>query len=235
MTLKQGKVLPFAPNLEQRNLAEQCADHIVLMIANGELKPGSRLVEKDLSERMGVSRVPIREALRLLQAQGVAQSMPNRSSIIAGFGSAETADLLELRLSVERLAIIHVMRRIPFNATIISELAARVDHLRSAAKQKDRLVYCQADLAFHDKIVSLSESPVLKPAWASLSRGVLVFLMQERHQDYDYKQSIEDHVFLFELIRSGRAAAVDREIERHIMRHVRGTAANAEPLTDMGS
>jgi DNA-binding GntR family transcriptional regulator len=79
------------------------------------------------------------------------------------------------------------------------------------------LAYCQADLAFHNKLIELSQSPLLKPIWTSLSRGVLVFLMQERDVAFDYEGSIQEHVLLLDLIRSGREVAVDREIERHIM------------------
>jgi DNA-binding GntR family transcriptional regulator len=207
----------FAPQFQHRNLPEQCADHIVLLIASGELQPGQRLFEKELCVRLGVSRVPVREAMRILQTQGVVRTEPNRGSFISEFGSVETAELLEIRLSVERLALKRLMDRMAAEPDLIAELDPQLQDMRRAAKLNEQLAYCQADLAFHNKLIELSQSPLLKPIWTSLSRGVLVFLMQERDVAFDYEGSIQEHVLLLDLIRSGREVAVDREIERHIM------------------
>ena len=212
--------MSFVPKLEQRNLSDQCADHIVLMIANGELKAGQRLLEKEICRHLGVSRVPVREALRLLQAQGVVRTEPNRGSFIAEFGSIETAELLEVRLCVERLALKRLLDRLALDAEAADPLEEQITAMRRAAELNAQLAYCQADLAFHQKLIELSQSPLLGPIWTSLSRGVLVFLMQERDIAFDYGQSIDEHVFLLDVIRAGKPVAVDREIERHIMGYV---------------
>ncbi|GLS22251.1 GntR family transcriptional regulator [Labrys miyagiensis] len=227
--------ISFTPNFEHRNLADQCADHIVLLIASGELQPGQRVFEKDICARLGVSRVPVREAFRILQAQGVIATEPNRGSFVNEFGSVETAELLEVRLSVERLALRRFSDRVAQGETELGILETAIDAMRRAARLNDQLSYCQADLAFHQKIVELSQSHLLVPLWASLSRGVLVFLMQERNVLFDYQESIEEHVYLVELIRSGRQAALDREIERHIISNVRRKAHQVDAVPAKGS
>jgi DNA-binding GntR family transcriptional regulator len=155
--------------------------------------------------------------MRILQTQGVVRTEPNRGSFISEFGSVETAELLEIRLSVERLALKRLMDRTAAEPEVIEEFEPQLQDMRRAAQLNEQLAYCQADLAFHNKLIELSQSPLLKPIWASLSRGVLVFLMQERDVAFDYEGSIQEHVILLDLIRGGRIVAVDREIERHIM------------------
>src|SRR5579859_6414026 len=90
---------------KHRNLPEQLADHIVLLLAKGELQPGQRLFEAEICKMLGVSRIPVREALRLLQAQGVVKTEPNRGSFMNSYGSEEAKEFLRIRLCVEQIAL----------------------------------------------------------------------------------------------------------------------------------
>jgi DNA-binding GntR family transcriptional regulator len=208
-------------HIRHRNLPEQLADHLVTMIAKGELRPGQRLIEREICVAENVSRIPVREALRLLQAQGVVRAEPNRGSFVTEFTSDEMAQMLELRLSVERIALGLLMRTGAPRPYVRAEFSDVLQQMRQAALLSDQYLYCQADLAFHRRIVDLTQSPVLQPVWHTLSRGVLVFLMRERDVAYDYAHSIEEHEELLSLIEAGRRDAVTAEIERHIMSNLR--------------
>jgi DNA-binding GntR family transcriptional regulator len=207
--------------LELRNLPDRLADHLVIMIARGELKPGQRIYEKEICEVQKVSRIPVREALRLLQAQGVVRTEPNRGTYVTEFTSDEMYEMLEIRLAVERIALRRILDRGTQKPHISSHFAGVLNAMRRAATLKDRLAYCQADLSFHNRIIDLSYSPVLEPTWQLLSRGVLVFLMQEQHGAFDFDRSLGEHERLLTLIQSGKRDALDAEIERHILNRVR--------------
>src|SRR5580704_8990840 len=97
--------------LELRNLPDRLADHLVIMIARGELKPGQRIFEKEICEVQKVSRIPVREAFRLLQAQGVVRTEPNRGTYVTEFTSDEMYEMLEIRLAVERIALRRILER----------------------------------------------------------------------------------------------------------------------------
>ena len=97
--------------MEARNLPDQLADQLVIMIATGELKPGQRIFEKKICEMKGVSRIPVREALRLLQAQGVVRTEPNRGTYVTEYTSDEMLEMLEMRLAVERIALRRIIER----------------------------------------------------------------------------------------------------------------------------
>ena len=217
----------FTPDFKARNLPDQLADHVVVLIAKGEIGSGQRLFEKDVCRLLSVSRIPVREALRILQTQGVVRTMPNRGTYVVKFGSEEMTELLEVRLNVERIALRRLLRG--NDSGVLADLDDAVEPMRRAASAGDRLAFCQADLAFHGRLVELSESPLLKPIWDSLSRGVLVFLMQERDAAIDHVESIQDHEFLVDLIKARNELAVEREIERHVYSAVRRHRRGVEP------
>lgn len=206
--------------LELRNLPDRLADHLAVMIAKGELKPGQRIFEKQICEDQGVSRIPVREALRLLQAQGVVRTEPNRGTYVTEFTSDEMYEMLELRHAVERLALSRILERGISRPILAVHFSGVLQAMRRAATLKDRLAFCQADLAFHHCIVELSASPVLRPTWQLLSRGVLVFLLQEQKDD-DFDGLIDEHERLLAVLQTGRREAVETEIESHILERVR--------------
>jgi DNA-binding GntR family transcriptional regulator len=209
--------MTFQVQFKSRNMPDQLAEYFVIQLANGDFKPGQRIFEQDLALALGVSRVPVREALRILQAQGVVRTEPNKGTYFAEFGSDDMAEMLEVRIGIERIALRRILKRGAAAASVIPHLNAAIDDMRRAAKLEDKLAYSRADLAFHSKIVEQSESLFIRPIWDSLSRGVLVFLMQQRAMAFDYQASIRDHELLVELIRDRKKAPLDQEIERHIL------------------
>jgi DNA-binding GntR family transcriptional regulator len=207
--------------LELRNLPDRLADHLVLMIAKGQLRPGQRIFEKEICELQGVSRIPVREALRLLQAQGVVRAEPNRGTYVTEFTSDEMLEMLGLRLAVERIALRRILARGSSRVSIKSGFTEVMEAMRRAATLRDRLAFCQADLAFHQRIVDLAASPVLTPTWQLLSRGVFVFLMQEADSLVDFDGMLGYHEHLLALLLAGNQEELDKEIESHIVWDVR--------------
>ena len=222
------------PEFRHRNLPDSLADHIVTMIATGQLTAGQRLFEQEMCERLGVSRVPVREALRILQAQGVVRTEPNRGTFVAQFGSREMLEMLEIRLVVEKIALRRLLDHAQTDPTVFDAFEPHIEAMRQAALLADRLAYCRADLAFHNCLIEQSASPMLKPIWDSLSRDVFVFLMQERAAGYDFNRSVRDHEKLLKVMRSGDRAEIEPEINQHVQGTTRtkGAASLEATLTD---
>jgi DNA-binding GntR family transcriptional regulator len=216
------------PVLEARNLPDQLADQLAIMIATGELKPGQRIFEKKICEMKGVSRIPVREALRLLQAQGVVRTEPNRGTYVIEYTSDEMLEVLEIRLAIERIALRRIVERKTPKARIASQLSGALEAMRRAAATGDRLGLCQADLWFHDRIIQLAESPVLEPTWRMLSRGLLVFLMRESGPEDEFTSLIAEHERLLVMLESNSSESLDAAIEHHILDVVRERRAQVE-------
>lgn len=200
-----------------RNLPEQLADHIVAMLAQGELSAGQRLIEKDLCGQLGVSRVPLREALRLLQAQGVVHTEPNRGNYLADFSADAMIEIADIRVTIEKRSFGRLAMEQQENNSQLAFLRASLKDMERAAANEDILESCKADLNFHSAVLHRSGSNVLVPIWETLSRGVLVFLVKERKEGFDYVSWLADHQRLIDLTEAGKITALEQEITKHIM------------------
>lgn len=201
----------------------------MVLIAKGEISAGDRLYENELCKTLGVSRIPVREALRLLQAQGVVRTEPNRGSFVRHHGSDETTEMLRIRLTVERLALRRAVPAIRKDPANLRPLRRALEQMR--APNENRVAACQADLEFHQSIVRLSESATLMTVWEMLARGILVFLAQERDAYYDNDSNIRDHEVLLEAIEVGKLSVLDDLIEDHILRIYLTRQSQAQALS----
>jgi DNA-binding GntR family transcriptional regulator len=102
MTMADVPILPFA---RSPSLADQAAEAIVGGIAAGIFKPGERLVEANLAATLQMSRVPLREALKILEAQGIVASTPHRGTFIPAFDDKRIDQICEVRISLEKIAL----------------------------------------------------------------------------------------------------------------------------------
>lgn len=117
------------------------------LIVSGELADGARLVERDLAERFSVSRIPLREALRKLEAWGLAEIQRNRGAVVRTLGCADVDEIYDLRVLIEGDAIYRAVKRMD-EETLAR--AALVHRLLGAARTRDK----QAELnrEFHELI-----------------------------------------------------------------------------------
>ena len=130
------------------SLGKQVADQLRRAILSARHKPGERLIEDRLSEEMGVSRMPIREALRALAAEGLVDVQPRRGASVAAISPAVARDLVEVRATLEGLnARLAARHREPL---IVTELGAVLDEGNVAARSGNVDALARLNGAFHD-------------------------------------------------------------------------------------
>ena len=96
---------PVRGRIEAPSLVHLAAESIRDMILSGRLSPGDRLIEERLTEELGISRPPLREALRLLQQEGLIETRPRRGSVVATLTDQDVFEILTMRTALERLAV----------------------------------------------------------------------------------------------------------------------------------
>ncbi|MCG7625091.1 GntR family transcriptional regulator [Epibacterium sp. Ofav1-8] len=192
--------MTLKPAITHISVTDQVADFIVMEVASGNLKPGEKVAEREICESLQVSRVPVREAMRLLQAQGLLHAKPNRGVFVNAPSMSETMEMLEVRETVEGIAIRRVLSDPDRSAQTRAALDRCVRELEKCALLDDLPAYCRADLSFHRTLIELSGSSVLMSLWQSISRNVFVFLLHERSDVFDFEESIEDHRRLVQAI-----------------------------------
>jgi len=133
-------------------------------ILNGYYEPGESLIETKLSEELGVSRTPIREALRQLELEGLVQSIPNKGVIVKGVTSQDIQDIYTIRMLIEGLAARWAAEKITDEE--LQELKDTVDLEEFYTVRNDYSHLLQSDTKFHDIIFKASKS---KPLMHTLS------------------------------------------------------------------
>jgi len=200
------------------SLAEQGAEAIVAGIASGALLPGQRLVESDLARTLQMSRVPLREALKILETQGIVESTPHRGTFIPQLDDLRIDQVCAARIALERLAIPDAVRNYRQSPALLSQLDRIILTMERAAAQPAWIEVSQADLSFHRAICETSGNAIVLTLWESLARHVLIVFGQEIRDEKEAEILGPHHRRLRDLIAEGDTEMLLHEIEGHILR-----------------
>ena len=210
--------MPFLGLRRAPSLAEQGAEAIVGGIASGALVPGQRLVESELAGTLQMSRVPLREALKILETQGIVESTPHRGTFIPPLDDVRIDQVCEARVALERIAIpdaVENYRRSPERMLRLDQIISTMER---AAAQLAWMEVSQADLSFHREICRTSENAIVLTLWESLARHVLIVFGHEIRDEKEAEILGQHHRRLRNLIAEGETETLLHEIEGHILR-----------------
>jgi DNA-binding GntR family transcriptional regulator len=146
--------------------ARQVANSLRDMIIRGEVPPGGRIIERALCEQIKVSRTPLREALKLLEVEGLIEISQNRGARIMSFTQTEAQNLFEVIAGLESLAAELAVTRI--GATDLAALDDMHERMRAHYERREKDSYFDLNSSIHDTIVRVSGNPVLVATHASL-------------------------------------------------------------------
>lgn len=142
------------------------ASRLRSMILSGELPPGSRMRELQLCEQLGVSRTPVREALRTLAAEGLVDLLPNRSVVVSQLHAPDLEHLFQVFGTIEGLAAELACERI--TEAEIAEIGRLLAEMVDCHGRKERAPYMQINQQIHRRTVEIAANPVLMSVWQSL-------------------------------------------------------------------
>jgi GntR family transcriptional regulator of gluconate operon len=146
-------VTPLKPLDAPRSLAEDAADRIREQILAGGFGPGEHLVEAKIAEQLNISRGPVREAFKLLRAEGLLKEEPRRGTFVVSLTADDVREIYGLRAAIEgRAARLLARSRDPRALTKLVELADGID---AAVAADDPIAVSRADLAFHEGLCAL--------------------------------------------------------------------------------
>ncbi|MBL8908121.1 MAG: GntR family transcriptional regulator [Rhizobiales bacterium] len=212
---------PAAPALSMArspSLAEQAADAIVTGVSAGALKPGQRLVETELAGLLQMSRVPLREALKILETQGIVESIPHRGTRVATFDETRITQICEARVALERLALRDAAIVYPRNPGLLERLDQIIAVMERAADRLEWIDVSKADLSFHREICRASGNTIVQTLWETLARHVFIIFGHEIRDERDAEAMGPQHRRLRSYLAAGESEKLHAEIEHHIMR-----------------
>jgi DNA-binding GntR family transcriptional regulator len=199
-------VTAVEPVLDSTRVADWLRDAIL----DGVREPGSRLIERDLAAEFGVSRVPVRDALKILEVEGLVTLRPRTWAIVREFTAADMADLDEVRSVLEPLAFRLAAQR--HRRDGLEELRRVLAVEKAGAVAGDHIVSHRAAADFHEKVVELSENRLLGDLMQSMRSKLRWSLAQ--HDDLVHVT--DEHEELFEAI----SARDEERVEELALAHI---------------
>lgn len=175
------------------SLSEGVADSIAEAIATRIILPGERVVETTLAEKLGVSRVPIREALKVLHAQGILSGGGHRGYRIATFDPNVTQQVMESRLALESILLRDAIENWRSGIEDVGALQASIDEMRASAKAGNVRASLLADLEFHRTIRLAARNTIAGTLWDTIARHVMIVFNLDRYRDSDLEAIPKQH------------------------------------------
>ena len=206
---------PTIALLRSASLASAAQHEIERLILKGELPPGAKLTEAALSERLGVSRGPIREAFRRLEEAGLVRQEKNRGVFVRDIALDEAAEIYDLRAVMDELA----GRRL---ATSITAEQARVlrhvvERMEQAARADDADAYHLLNLEFHDRVVEFAGNRKMSSLYRRLVKELALARRRNLSEKLALPHSAAEHRQILKAIASGDPDAAARALFEHAL------------------
>lgn len=201
--------------LRPRTLVDMVIDELIAGAARGLVLPGDRIVESDLAEQLGISRVPVREALRILESQGLVVNEPYKGIRLMPVTAERIDQLLEVRVSLETTAATQIVRKGRNTEEGLEPLKRHISELELMAARNDAYGHATADTAFHRAMCRLGGNDVLCNLWEGLSRQMTIFFGLSTFGK-SMEAIVDEHYRLIAVLRSGDIAAIGAELDDHI-------------------
>jgi DNA-binding GntR family transcriptional regulator len=197
------------------SLADKVADYLREAIFRGKIAPGEQLREVPLSQALGISRGPIRDAFSRLEREGLVTIPRNGRTLVARLTHEDFDEVYSLRLGLERVAMQYAIR----NGTQadLDEMQRLVDVMvASVDKQVNEKDAADMDLEFHDMVYQASRHKRLQSVWADLRPQIYIFLLSRNVANSDFRVSMVRHQEIVDVIRAGDELKAMECIEKHI-------------------
>lgn len=183
-------------------------------ILTGKMKPGERLMEIHLANKLGVSRTPIREAIRKLELEGLVIMIPRKGAEVAQISWKSLKDVLEVRRALDVLAIELACERMA--AEQLEALYKACEGFEEATKTKDTRKIAEADVAFHDIIVASTGNQRLIQLVNNLSEQMYRYRFEYIKDSSQHQTLVEEHKEMYRSIQSKDKKAAAGVVKKHI-------------------
>lgn len=187
-------------------------------ILKGELKPGERLMELQLAAKLGVSRTPIREAIRMLEQEGLAVTIPRRGAEVAKMTEKDMEDVLQIRDALDELAVSIACRQITEEQ--LDELRHMMQEFAEYTKTGDVKKIAEADVKFHDIIYQSTGNPKLVSMLSNLREQMYRYRVEYLKDEGNYPVLIREHCEIVEGLSDKDLPKVTAAMHKHVRNQV---------------
>lgn len=195
-------------------LRDTVFNQLRLQILHGELKPGERLMEVALAEKLGVSRTPVREAIRMLEQEGLAVLLPRRGAHVASIDNKQLEDMLEARRTLEAFTVNAACGRV--TRVQLEELRQYNIKFREAVKSGDTVAMADADFIFHEGIAKAAGNLRIMEMLQHLREQLFRYQFEYLKNSADHRHLVEEHEAICRAFEDGDNNKAVEIIKTHI-------------------
>jgi DNA-binding GntR family transcriptional regulator len=200
--------------VENLTLWQRVYDHLRAEILEGRLEPGAELAEVALSEQLGVSRGPIREAIGRLASEGLVTVRPRRGAVVRSLSKAEFLELYQVREALERMAVQLAVPRLA--AEHFEELTELNTTMDGHAARGDVAKFFEANLAFHARLFDVAGNGKLQESYRQLLGQLGRYRLRSLTLRGNLQRSVSEHAAILRAAKRGDADRAAQLMAEHI-------------------
>ncbi len=207
----------MAEIVEMSHLAlhEQVSARLRTMLVEGRIAPGAKLNERELSEQLHVSRTPLREAIKLLAAEGLVDLLPNRGAVAVKLTEADVMHSFELLAELEGISGALAAQRIA--ETEIAELRALHFEMMACHARRDLSGYYRLNARIHSAINEAAGNPVLAQTYRAINARVQSLRFRTNQDEAKWARALAEHQQMIEALAARDGARLREVLVRHVL------------------
>lgn len=195
-------------------LHEQVAQRLRQMLVEGRIAPGAKLNERELAEQLNVSRTPLREAIKMLAAEGLVELLPNRGAIAVSLGESDVLDTFEVMAGLEAMSGELAARRITDEE--LAEIRAMHYEMMAAYTRRDLSAYYSLNSRIHSAINAAAKNPVLLTVYTQVNARLQALRFRSNQDGEKWKRAVKEHEKMIEALAARDPAAMREVLLAHL-------------------
>lgn len=202
-------------SIPRQVLHQEVAVRLRQRIVEGQIAPGAKLNERELSEVLKVSRTPLREAIKMLAAEGLVELLPNRGAVVAQLSEQDIVDTFEVIAGLEGQAGELAAQRI--GDTELAEIRALHYEMLAAYTRRDLPTYYRINAQIHTRINAAAGNRVLTQTWATVNARLQALRFRSNFDEAKWKRAVKEHDKMVELLAARDGPALHALLVAHLL------------------
>ncbi|MGB1288986.1 MAG: GntR family transcriptional regulator [Aggregatilineales bacterium] len=202
------------PQIKNLSIREQTLDTLRDAILTAELKPGETLTEMTIADQLGVSRAPVREALRILNSEGLVETVPYHGTTVRKLTRTDIEELYSMRILLETFAVEQIIRL--GDPIHIDRMRDNYEQMVVAGTENNLKLVNEIDREFHDMLIQMSGHSLLNTMWLTVAMRVRQVMALRNMRNTDLTQIARNHLPLIAAIEHKDLPEAKRILHEHI-------------------
>jgi DNA-binding GntR family transcriptional regulator len=195
-------------------LHEQVTQRLRQMLVEGRIPPGAKLNERELAELLNVSRTPLREAIKMLAAEGLVELLPNRGAIAVSLSEADILNTFEVMAGLEGQAGELAAQRV--TPEELAEIQAMQFEMMAAYTRRDLSAYYAVNARIHSAIAAAAKNPVLVAVYQQVNARLQALRFRSNQDGEKWKRAVKEHEKMIEALSAHDGSAMRDILQQHL-------------------